>query len=205
LPTAICAISAGAISSITVLNQGAGLLGLPGVVVIPQPGDTTGGGAVIGWLAANNAQVGSGTVLLMWPYYFGTPLTAVPTFTYGGSSNPAPTATAIMNFTITGVAGTPGAGYGTTPGGVINGGIVAGAAANTNPMYDKQLSIPVYPPLTITTATGVPALSGPFQGVNFQAIPTYTAIPNGTAAPGTANASTFTVGGAQDYCRLQTF
>lgn len=206
LPCAVCAISGGAISSITVTQQGAGLLGLPGITVIPQPGDTTGGGAVIGWIAANDAQVGSGTVTLMWPYSYGTALTAVPTFTYGGSSNPAPTVTAIMNFTLTGVGGVAGAGYGTTPGGVINGGIVAGTAAYTNPMYDKQLSIPVPPPFSVTTATGVPVLyAGAFSGVNYQAIPTYAAIPNGTAAPGTANASTFTVGGVNDYCRLQTF
>jgi hypothetical protein len=206
LPTAVCAITSGAISSITVTSQGAGLLGLPGITVVPQPGDLTGGGAVIGWIAANNGQVGSGTLTLMWPAFYGTGLTAVPTFTFGGTSNPAPTVTAIMNFTLGGaVTGTAGAGYGTTPGGVINGGIVAGTAAYTNPMYDKGLSIPVPPPLNITTLTGVPALAGPFAGVNFQAVPTYTAIPNGTAAPSTANASVFGVNGQNDVVKLQTF
>jgi hypothetical protein len=205
LPTATCTISGGAINAVTVVNQGMGLLGLPGIVVIPQPGDTTGGGAILGWTSGNSSQVGSGTLLGMWPAYYGTALTAVPTFTFGGSSNPAPTVTAIMNWTITAFGGTAGAGYGTTPGGVIFGGIVSGTAANTNPIMDKNLTVPLPPPINVTTATGVPTLAGPFQGSGFQATPSYCAIPNGTAAPGTANANTCTMGGASDTVQLMSF
>ncbi len=197
LPTAICTISGGAINSVTVTNQGAGLLGLPGITVIPQPGDTTGGGAVLGWTSGNSAQVGSGAVLAIWPVFPGTVLTAVPTFTFGGTSNPAPSVTAIMNFTITSfTTGTAGVSY-VGAGGAIFGGIVAGSAANTNPMFDKALSIPVVPPITVAATTGVPSLAGPFGGVNFQAIPTYAAYSSG-AAPATAAVITCNVGGAND-------
>jgi hypothetical protein len=203
LPTAICTISGGAINSVTVLEQGAGLLGLPGITVIPQPGDTTGAGAVLGWLAANVGQVGSGTVLAMYPAASGTPLTAVPTFTYGGSSNPAPTATAIMNFTITGFTNTTaGVGY-VNAGGVIWGGIVAGSAANTNPFMDKALSIPIAPPINVAATTGVPSLAGPFQGCNYQAVPSYSAFSTG-AAPSTAAVQPPTVGGANDVITLMS-
>lgn len=197
LPEAVCTISGGAINSITVTQQGCGLVGLPGITVVPQYGDLTGGGAVLGWLSANSSMVGSGTVLAMYPAFPGLAVTAVPTFTYGGTSNPAPTATAIMNFTITSFAtGTAGVGY-VGAGGVISGGIVAGTAANTNPILDKALSLPVYPPINVAATTGVPTLAGPFGGVNFQAVPVYAAFSSG-AAPGTAASITANVGGAND-------
>jgi hypothetical protein len=208
LPTAVCTISGGVINAITVTHQGAGLIALPGINVVPAPGDLTGGGAVLGWLfgatgtAGNGAGTGSGTVMAMWPYSYGTVLTAVPTFTYGGTSNPAPTVTAIMNFVVTGFTG--GTGGTLYTGGVFNGGIVAGTPANTNPFYDKQLSIPIFPPVAVAAA-GTPSLSAggtQFQGVNIQAVPTFTPIGVGSAS---ASAVTVTVGGANDMCRLQTF
>lgn len=203
LPTAIATISAGAVNAITVLNQGAGLLGLPGILIVNAPGDTTGSGAVAGWTSGNSADANLGKLSAMWPSYYGTAQTSVPTITFAGANAPGSAAvTLIMNFTITGVGGTGGVGYGTTPGGVINGGIVAGSSAITNPAFDKNLSAPIAPPLNITTGTGVPALAGPFQGCGYQAVPVYTAIPNGTAAPTTANANTFTVGGASDVIYL---
>ena len=204
LPTAVCTISGGAINSVTVLQQGAGMLGLPQITVVPQLGDTTGGGAVLGWTAGNSSQVGSGTVLAMYPAYSGTALTAVPTFTYGGTSNPAPTATAIMNFTITSfAAGTAGVGY-VAAGGVFQGGIVAGSAANTNPLLDKALSLPVFPPVTVAATTGLPSLAGPFGGVNLQAVPTFSAFSTGAAAS-TAAVTTVNVGGASDTFALMSF
>lgn len=197
LPTAVCAISGGAISSVTVTNQGAGLLGLPGIVVIPQPGDTTGGGAVLGWTSGNSAQVGSGTLLAMWPVYYGTALTAVPTFTFAGTGNPSPSATAIMNFSVTGFSGgTGGSGYTT---GAFSGGIVSGSAANTNPLYDKLLSVPQFPPFAVAAA-GTPSLSGPYGGANIQAVPTFTPL-GGSGA----SAVTVTVGGQNDTIVLTSF
>jgi len=202
LPCAVCTISGGAINSVTVTAQGAGLLGLPGVVVIPQPGDITGGGAVLGWLTANAGQVGSGAVTMMWPAYYGTPLTAVPTFTYGGTSNPAPTATAIMNFSVTGFTG-GGSGSSYT-GAVFNGGIVSGTPAYTNPYYDKSLSIPIFPSVVCSGAGTITltAAGTQFQGVNIQAVPTVTPIGVGSSG---AAATTVTVGGVNDMLRLMSF
>src|SRR5208337_1785819 len=59
LPTATAALTTGAVSSITVLDQGAGLLGLPGIAIVPQPGDTTGGGAIVGWATAQTGNIGT--------------------------------------------------------------------------------------------------------------------------------------------------
>jgi hypothetical protein len=203
LPNAVCTISAGAVNSITVLNQGAGLLGLPGVLFVNAPGDTTGSGAVAGWTVGNSADPNTGKLSAAWPADYGTAVTAVPTLTPSGASMPGSAAlTAIMNFTVTGFGGSGGVGYGTTPGGVIFGGVVAGSSAITNPALDKQLLMPIAPPINVTTGTGVPVLAGGFQGCGYQAIPSYCAIPNGTAAPSTANTNTCTVGGANDLIEL---
>jgi hypothetical protein len=208
LPTAICTISGGAINAVTVLDQGAGLLGLPGITVVPQPGDTTGGGAILGWLAANNGNTGTGSVLAMWPASYGTALTAVPTFTYGGTSNPAPTATAIMNFTVTSITNTtPGVTY-TGAYAVWQGGVtVATPAANTSLSFTQRISNPIFPPVVVAATTGVTTLSGNnFGGVNIQAVPTLalgTQLAAGTV--GTVAVQTPVVGGASDVVKFLSF
>jgi hypothetical protein len=204
LPTMVCALTTGAITSVTVTNQGAGLVAAPTVTAVPQQGDTTGGGAV---LTVNATLALSGLLLAMWPATYnntGTGLTAVPTFTFSPASTIA--ATAIMNFTITSfTTGTAGVGY-VGAGGALFGGIVAGTAGSNspgNPLYDKSLSLPVLPPLTVAATTGVPTLAGPFGGINFQAIPTYAAYSAGAAAS-TAAAITCNVGGANDVVFIQS-
>jgi len=214
LPSAVCTISGGVINSVTVIDQGAGLISLPGINVVPQPGDTTGGGAVLGWLfgatgtAGLGAGTGSGSVLAMWPYYSGTAVTAAPTFTYGGTSNPAPTAVSIMDWTITSITNTtPGVTY-TNAFAVLQGGVlVATPAANTSTSYTQKISNPVYPPLVVAPTTGVTTLSGNgFGGVNFQVAPTIaigTQLAAGTV--GTVAVQTPVMGGATDIVKLQTF
>jgi hypothetical protein len=215
LPTAICAITAGAISSVTVLDQGAGLLSLPGITVVPQPGDTTGGGAVLGWLFGNTgtaglgAGTGSGSILAMWPAYHGTPQTAVITFTFSPASTTA--ATAIMNFSITGITNTtPGVGY-TNAYAVWQGGITAGTpAANVSQRYAQCISNPQFPVLSVVAGTGVTTLAGSagyaFSGVNIQAVPTIafgTQLAAGTVT--TVAVQTPTVGGVSDVVKLLSF
>lgn len=205
LPCAVCTISGGAINSVTVTQQGAGLLGLPNITVVNQPGDTTGGGAQLGWTSGNSSQVGSGTVMAMWPVFPGTAQTAVTTFSYGGTSNPAPTATAIMNFSVTGITNTtPGVGY-TNAYSVWIGGMVAGSAANTNPAFDKNIGIPQFPVVSVVAGTGVTTMTGGFSGVNIQAVPTLgfgTQLAAGTVT--TVAVQTPTVGGVNDYLLFES-
>ncbi len=204
LPSAVCTISGGAVNAVTVVQQGMGLLGLPGVIVVPQPGDTTGGGAIIGWAAAQNSNTGTGTVLGMWPAYYGTPQTSAVTFTFGGSSNPAPTATAIMNFSLTSITNTtPGSGY-TNAYAVWIGGMLTAAAANTNPFMDKLLwGLPNYPPLSVTASTAVTTLATGYGGSGFQVAPTLgfgTQLAAGTVT--TVAVQTPVVGGNNDTVQL---
>jgi hypothetical protein len=211
LPTAVATLTAGVITGVTVLNVGAGLVAVPQLTVVPVPGDLTGGGAV---LTPNATLAQSGVLLAMWPRAtvtgqvaggtvqpqpYGTPLTAVPTFTFAPASTIA--ATAIMNFTVTGFTqSTPGVGY-VGAGGAFFGGYVAGTAANANPLFDKGLSIPIFPAVTVAATTGLPSLAGVFTGVNIQAVPTFASYSSG-AAPGTAAVTTVTVGGTSDTCLL---
>lgn len=205
LPTAVCTISAGAINAVTVTHNGSGLLGLPGVVVIPQPGDTTGAGALLGWTAGNGVDPNAGKLTAMWPMFYGTPLSAVPTFTYSGTNSPAPTVTAIMNFSVTSITNTtPGVGY-TSAYALFGGGIVAGNSAMGNPFYDKGLSLPVFPPLSVVAGTGVCTLAGPFGGVNIQAVPTIalgTQLAAGTVT--TVAVQTPVVGGSNDMILISS-
>jgi hypothetical protein len=214
LPTAVCTISGGAINAVTVIDQGAGLMSLPGIVVVPQPGDTTGGGAVLGWLfgatgtAGLGAGTGSGSVLAMWPAYYGTAVTTPPTFTYGGTSNPAPTAVAIMNFTVTSITNTtPGVTY-TNAYAVWQGGVlVATPAANTSVSFTQRISNPQFPPVVVAPTTGVTTLSGNnFGGVNIQVAPTLaigTQLAAGTV--GTVAVQTPVMGGASDVIKFISF
>jgi hypothetical protein len=206
LPTAVATLSAGVITGVTVTNVGAGMVAAPTITVVPAMGDLTGGGAI---LTPNATLAQSGVLLAMWPRAlnanaavqtpqaqpYGTPLTAVPTFTFAPAG---PAATAVMNFTITSFTqGTAGAGY-VAAGGVFGGGYTAGAPANANPVFDRGLSIPLFPPVAIAATTGLPSLlAGAFSGVNIQAVPTVSAFSTG-AAPGTAAVTTVNVGGTND-------
>jgi hypothetical protein len=211
LPAATCTISAGVINAVTVTQVGAGLVAAPIITVIPVPGDTTGGGGV---LTVNATLAQSGTLLAMWPAAntlasatsnpflpvqqaapYGTALTAVPTFTFNPASTIA--ATAIMNFTITSITNTtPGVTY-VTAGAAFSGGIVAGAAANANAVFDKALSLPIFPPINVAATTGVTTLAGPFGGVNIQAVPLLSVFSSASTVA-TAAVQTPVVGGATD-------
>lgn len=108
--TAYSTLTSGVVSSVTVVNQGAGYSGgVPNVTLVNDVRDTTGSGAT-----ATAALVGSGTVAAVVCTDHGIPITSgtVPTLTFGSGSAAA---TVLMNWGITTYAATtPGAGYGTS-------------------------------------------------------------------------------------------
>lgn len=134
---ATCALTSGAVSSITVTQQGAGYQVAPTVTFLNDSRDTTGSGA-----AGTSALTGSGTLTGLVVTDFGTPLTAVPTLTFstGGSA-----ATVIMDWGVT-AATLTNAGSGYTHSSAVRitstGGIVAGTATLTNPFFDKRMYVP---------------------------------------------------------------
>lgn len=126
--TAYATLSGSVVSTITVTNQGAGYTaGVPTVVLVNDPRDTTGSGAI-----ATAALTGSGTVAAVVAVDHGNPITSgtVPTLTFGSGSAAA---TVLMNWGIaTYAASTPGAGYGTSAFAILT---AAGPSLVANPSY----------------------------------------------------------------------
>jgi hypothetical protein len=212
--TAICTITNGAVNPPTVINQGAGYVTAPNITVINDSRDTTGTGAV---LTVNATLVGSGSLTALYPSNQGTPLTAVPTFTFtptvGGVGLAA---TVIMNFVVTGftIGSTlSGAAYGTSQPFVIFGvgGIVSGTrAANTaGPIADTNLTDPQMAIITGTSTSGGKIPVGSTStvvmnaGFGFQAVPNAIVLPGGATVPTTLATPTLTVGGITDTSWVQ--
>lgn len=139
IPTAIAVLTGGSISSVTVLSVGAGLVAAPSITVIPATGDTVGGGAVL----TPPQSLTSGSLAHIWPITYGTPLTVAPTFTFTPSSSIV--ATAIMNFTVTGLSVvTAGASLGSSTVFLATAipTMTQGTAIVSNAFYDKQVIFP---------------------------------------------------------------
>jgi hypothetical protein len=203
--TAICTISAGAINAVTVTNQGAGYVGAPTVLVLNQPGDTTGAGAVL-----TPAITGTGQLTAVINNTQGTVLTAVVTLTIAGASAPASAAASpVHNFSLTNTgAGTVTAGSGYTNGYSLltTGGIATATPIYTNPAIEKGLTTPTQPYIysASTTIVGLnnAASINAFYGTGYQVVP-LTLNPSGGVGSATPGAIVGpTVGGQNDVCLL---
>jgi hypothetical protein len=97
--TAIAVISAAAISSVTVINAGAGYTSAPKITIVRDPRDT---GTTNGVLTVNATLAGSGTLTALYPTDFGTAAqTSVPTLSFSGGGGSNAAATVMMNFSVT--------------------------------------------------------------------------------------------------------
>jgi hypothetical protein len=222
MPTAVAVLSGGSISSVTVLSVGAGMLTAPSITVINRPGDTVGTGAVL--LPPQSLTTGS--LAHMWPVNYGTPVTVAPTFTFTPASSIA--ATAIMNFTVTGISVvTAGASLGasiammaTSGPGSVPGGPETLTAIVSNAYYDKLCIFPRPAQIGFFTgATGIvtqAALLGSslgvqvkdagfgIQGTSLGFVPMY--VTPSAVATGATSTATFVagaVGATNDQCVIQ--
>jgi hypothetical protein len=92
----VTSLSAGTVlpGAIQVLNQGAGYSTAPNITFVNDSRDTAGSGAVM-----VTTLTATGNLTGLYPTNHGTPLTGVPTLSFSIGSC---TATALMNFTVTG-------------------------------------------------------------------------------------------------------
>jgi hypothetical protein len=189
--TGIATITAGAVTGVTITNQGGGYLATPTLNFVNDSRDTTGGGAT-----AVLSLTGQGTVNGVLCVDHGNPLTAVPTLTFTGGGGASAAATAIMDFSMTGyTVGTAGAGLAAP---VQVWGIpapTAGTAAYTNPMSQvglvnmRQGNI-----IGAVTGGGVTATGLLVQdGGHYEAVPSLIVAQSGLAT--TEPVLTATVGG----------
>lgn len=226
MPTAEAVLSGGSISSVTVKSVGAGMLNPPSITVIPRPGDSLGSGAVL----TPPQSLTSGSLAHMWPVTYGTGLTVAPTFTFTPASSIA--ATAIMNFTVTGVSvvtagaslGTSTAFMATTGPGLSPQGPETLTAIVSNAYYDKLCIFPrpaqvgFFAPagalsqaLNLGSSLGVVVKDAGFgiQGTSLGFVPMYlfaSAVGGGTGA-GIGTTMAFVagaVGGTSDQCVIQS-
>lgn len=209
LPSAICSLAAGTITSVTVTNQGAGLAAAPSLQIVNAVGDITGGGAS---LAANLSLALSGALVVAWPTSYGNigGLAAAPTFTFSPASSIA--ATAVMNFCVTGVSLIAGGGgyiSGATFA-VLTAGQLSGAVSTSlNSDFDTLSIMPRNVSIQGTAQSGAVQTTSQVAihdaGFGFQAIPKLYVIggTTGGAPPTTVANVAAQAGGINDVSVIQ--
>lgn len=186
--TAQSVITSGTVTSITVINQGAGYQTAPFVTLLNDPRDTTGNNAT-----AVASLTGAQTVTGVICTNHGIPITSgtVPALTFSGGGGSAAAATIVMDWTVTSYAVTAGGlGYsGVAQVTVLGTGAPTIASAYVNPASQSQFLRARSPSINAAlsagaiTATGQILLDGGHLG----------SVPSGTTA--TNNTQILTVGG----------
>jgi len=198
--TATATISGGAVTAITITNQGAGYTAAPTITLVTNPLDTTGSGAAV-VTSASFALAGSGAVTAITIPQNGAGMTSVPAISFSPASTTA--ATAIMCFTITtGVAQTGASNLGNGNIGFALGALTAGSPTLTNPAISTGLFVPrlAMTAFNTTAAGGITFLDGGLH----QTVPAgiaYANLSNGTISAATT-AVAQTVGGVTDVSFL---
>jgi hypothetical protein len=203
---AYCTLNnAGGVSSVTMIDVGAGYFSVPFVTFFNDPRDTTGQGA-----AATAVLAGNGTVTGLLCNNHGLPITSgtVPTLTFSGGGGASAAAVAIMDWTVTSYAVTgAGAGYaGALEITTLGTGIPTTATAYTNPnsqaSFLRSRAATIIGALSGTgvTATGQTLLDGGHIGGITSNI---SAVVFGGGGPTTVATLTLGVGGANDFLWMQ--
>lgn len=197
--TGYATISGGAVTGITVVDQGAGYTSAPTITLLNDPRDTTGYGA-----SAACVLTGSGTVTGCVVIDFGNPVTSVPTLTPSGGGGSGASLKAICLFAITAyTVTTAGSGYSGTVevsglGGFTSSASYSNPTAQSNLVTGRKASILAALSGGALTATGQTV----YDGGLYPGVPTgivYGAPVGSGAADGAVG---FTVGGANDVVEL---
>lgn len=202
--TAYATLTSGAVSSITVTDQGAGYLTAPFVTLLNDPRDTTGSGAIV-----TATLTGAQTVTAVLCTNHGLPIsgTVVPTLAFSGGGGTTATAIAIMDWTVTSYAVTAGgAGYNGTAAVTTQGtGIPTTATAYTNP--NSQASFLRTRPANITAALSSNAITATGQtlidGGHIGGLTSNLSVFVGGGTSSTVATLTLGVGGQNDFLWMQ--
>lgn len=213
--TATATITGGAVSSVTITDQGAGygmgpasvaatVTNLPTITFLPNPEDTNLNSqtnaivAATATLSLDPASAGTVTGILVTNP--GTPQTAVPTISFTGGGGSAAAATAVMCLTVTAQTVSGGTGFGAVNLYTTAGGFLTAATAYVT----TQNPFGVVRPAQGTAAASAGALTTVAidDGGIFQAVPTGIVVGSAliTASP---TISTPTVGGVTDNITIQ--
>lgn len=204
--TATSAISAGAVTTVTVINQGAGYTGVPNVRFVNDIRDTAGSGA-----NGTVVTTGTQTVVGVLCTDHGNPITSgtIPTLTFTGGGGTSAAATVLMNWGITTyAASTPGAGYGTSAtvwatavGPTPPVGAAGYAGPDTGNLLVRQRNANLWIPTG--TGGGLTTAGGIIDGGVYLGIPTAVVTAANGIAPTTAAVLALTMGGFTDTALIQ--
>lgn len=194
MATGYSTLSAGAVSTITLTDQGAGYVSTPQVYLVNDPRDTTGSGAT-----AHAVVGGAGTLSGIVCVDHGNPVTSLPTLTISGGGGASGAATVIADFAVTGLTvGATGTGWPTSSAVIVEPiGQALTGAANTNPTMETSLLLGRDARLVVPTTGGgaLTATGATGFGGSYSAAPTAYGVLSAAASTSTL---TFTVGGVND-------
>ena len=202
-------LTAGAISSVVVTNQGAGYSSAPTITIKADPRDTAAGGGVLTVNATLVLLTDIAAVVCTDP---GTAaVTSTPTLSFTGGGGSSAAATVLMNYTVTGITvATAGVAYGNAqPFYVHSGsGVSTAAAVNHNPAIENKVIFQRgFFGQGTSTAGGATSATGfviADAGYGLQGVPSLFVEHSGTSAqPTTTAIITATVGETIDTCYLQ--
>jgi hypothetical protein len=196
-------LTAGAVSSITVIDQGGGYTSPPTISLVNDPRDTNPGSGA----TAVCTLTGAGTVNAVICTDHGTPLAALPTLSFTGGGGASAAATVIMDWAVQAyVVSGGGATYtGNVIVTTIGTGIPTTATAYTNP--NSQASFLRTRPAVILGALSAGAITATGQvlqdGGSIGGIASNIGFATFGGAVGTVATLTFTVGGIDDFLWMQ--
>jgi hypothetical protein len=196
MATAYATLTSGAVTSITLTDQGAGYTNIPNVYIVPDPRDLTGGGAT-----ATAVTGGANQLTGLVCYDHGSPVTAAGSLTISGGGGTAGAGTIIYDFAVTGI-GVTGGGTGFPVSGLTRivpiSPLLTGAAW-TNPTMETALLLGRDATLTVPTTGGgaLTATGAAGFGGSYPAAPVSFGILGGTLITGSPTL-TFTIGGLSD-------
>lgn len=188
--SAIAVLSSGTVSSITVLNQGAGYNAAPSIALVPVPTDPAYlSGAITTNATATATLTGAGTLTAVLCTNPGSSFTTVPSLTIAGAGTSA-AATIVPMWTLTGVSITSGgAGFSANVEISTLGGIPSATAAGTNPAIQLTGYIPRKASVLATSNGGtIATINTIYDGGLFTGTPT-PLITTQTGAAGTVAAT----------------
>lgn len=195
-------LSSGTVSSITVVNQGAGYLTAPVPQILPNPLDPAFlAGTITSNATATTTLTGSGTLAAVLCTNAGSSFSTVPSLTVAGAGTSG-AATIVPMWTLTGTSITSGgAGYSTNSALTTVGGVPSATPAYLNPAVELTGYIPRPAQIGIAAAGGgtITTIGTIYDGGLFTGTPTLYVAGGGSTAATIAG----TLGSTNATCVIQ--
>ena len=199
--TAVAVLSSGSVSSITVINQGAGYPSAPNITILPNPADPNINSTIVN-ATATCSLTGTGSVTAVICTNPGAPVASVPTLAIAGSGASA-AATALVLNTITAASVTAaGAGYGAAASlTTVGGNNTVASPTFTNPLVQFYDFIPRAASVVLGASTSITSIGSIIDGGLFLSTPTALAV--GVGIVSSLATIGITLGGANTTIRMQ--